>query len=429
MNSDQLDYFIEGSSKIMQELLQIHDLDILLEHLLTEVRLASGANAGSVYLVEGNSLKFSCAQNDELQKKLPFGKKLIYSTFSIGINNESIAGYVAVTGIAVNISDAYNIDVTQPYSFDKSFDEITGYRTRSVLAVPIKTFTGKIIGVIQLINSVGADKTIRQFSPIAEKIAQIFADNSAIAIDHAQITRAAIMRVNRLLEFHGLKESGQHNNRVAASSVEIYENWAYKKGVPEREIKHACDILRMAAMLHDIGKGAIPSYILEKNQNELTPQEKKIFQTYPIYGATFFQNISSNFEEMAREIALNHQERWDGEGFPGHVNFENGKPMSGYEKSDGTAFGKSGNEIPIFARIVAVADAYDLLLPHHFSEEKNKKEQIEIAINKILSCSGSRFDPEVVVSMLDCIDAINSVVERYPDKNSSDLIHLCKKDE
>lgn len=155
--------------KITHELLQIQDLDMLLERMLTEVRTIIGADAGSIYLVEGATLKFSYTQNSTLQKKLPFGKKLIYSTFSISINNQSIAGYVANTGLIVNITDAYSLDNYQPYSFDRHFDDATGYRTRSMLSVPIKTAGGKARGVIQLINALHADGGIRSFTATEDR--------------------------------------------------------------------------------------------------------------------------------------------------------------------------------------------------------------------------------------------------------------------
>jgi HD-GYP domain-containing protein (c-di-GMP phosphodiesterase class II) len=401
--------------KTTHELLQIQDIDMLLERMLTEARNIVGADAGSIYIVEGAELKFSYTQNSTLQKKLPFGKKLVYSTFSIQINNQSIAGYVANTGMTMNIVDAYHIDSYQPYSFDKHFDETTGYRTQSVLSVPIKISGGKVIGVIQLINAINLDKTTRYFTSTEESIVQLFADSAAIAISHAKMMRAMIMRVNKMVELHDPKESVGHADRVAAYSVEIYEVWARKKGVPEREIQHHRDTLRMAAMFHDIGKISIPEAIVRKT-GELSAEEIKIIQQHPIYGARLFTDIYSNFEEMARSIALEHHERWDGAGYPGHVNVENGLPMPGYEKEDGGAFGKSGQEVSIYARVVAVANAYDVLIfkftPDGKTENPDKIVQ-DKAVEEILAGSGTLFDPDVVVAFVGCIDMINSISDRY----------------
>ncbi|MBU0744970.1 MAG: GAF domain-containing protein [Gammaproteobacteria bacterium] len=403
--------------KITHELLQIQDLDMLLEHMLTEVRTIVGADAGSIYLVEGATLKFSYTQNSTLQKKLPFGKKLIYSTFSIEINNQSIAGYAANTGLGVNISDAYHIDNYQPYSFDKHFDETTGYRTQSVLSVPIKTSGGRVTGVIQLINAVSADKTIRGFTSSDEAIVQLFADSAAIAINNAQMTRSMIMRMNKMVELHDPSETVEHANRVAAYSVEIYEVWAHKKGIPEREIQHNRDTLRMAAMFHDIGKISIPDSIIRKS-GELTAEELKIKQQYTIYGARLFTDIYSDFEEMARAIALSQRERWDGSGYPGHVDIDTGLPLPGYERPDGSAYGLNGEEIPIYGRIIAVANAYDSLTYKSSADGKIStpdKAARDKAVEEILAGSGTKFDPDVVVAFVGCLDIINSIGERYKD--------------
>ncbi|CAL7961968.1 HD-GYP domain-containing protein [Gammaproteobacteria bacterium] len=404
--------------KITHELLQTHDLDMLLEHMLTEVRDVVGADAGSIYLVEGSTLKFSYTQNNTQQKKLPFGKKLIYSTSSIQINNKSIAGYVANTGMLVNIPNAYHIDSFQPYSFDKHFDETTGYRTQSMLAVPTKNSLGKTTGVIQLINSLSLDQSIRPFTTSDESITQLFANSAAIAIEQAQMTRSMIVRMNKMVELHDPTETTAHNNRIAAYSIEIYEAWARKKGTPEREIQHNRDILRMAAMLHDIGRIAIPSHILKKPYAELTPEEIKIFRQHVIYGAHLFPDVFSTFEEMAQAISLNHHENWDGSGYLGHIRIEDGLPLPGYEKADGSAFGKSGNEIPIYARIVAVANEYDDIIHGSVTKEKPDKDIKSVAVEKILANSGKQFDPDVVAAFIGCLEVINSISARYPDQDS-----------
>ena len=104
------------------ELSQVHDLDILMERILTEARRFVSADAGSIYIRENRLLHFSYTQNDTLQKRLDPGEKLIYSTFKIPINKESIAGYVAETGSSLNLSDVYRIDVEQPYKFSSHFN-------------------------------------------------------------------------------------------------------------------------------------------------------------------------------------------------------------------------------------------------------------------------------------------------------------------
>lgn len=408
---------IDKILNIAHELLQIQDIDVLLESVLTRARQTIGADAGSIYLVDGDALKFRYTQNNTLQKKLAFGKKLIYSTSNIPINNQSIAGYVANTGILVNLEDAYSIDGRQPYSFDKHFDEATGYRTQTMLSVPIKNPLGNVVGVIQLINAISRDGSIRSFTAIDEGIVQLFADNAAVALYHAKAMRSVISRMNRMIELHDPTETVEHANRVAATAVEIYEVWARKKGVPEKEIQHNRDVLRMAAMFHDIGKISVPDSILRKSEG-LTQEELKIKRWHTIYGARLFADASSEVEKMAQSIALNHHERWDGTGYPGHVDINTGLPLSGYEKSDGEAYGKSGLEVPIYGRITAVANAYDTLT-YKFSVYGNNIEPT-IAIKKqalevISQSSGTQFDPEVVSVFMGCFDSIDAACKRYWD--------------
>ena len=99
------------------EVSQISDLDVLLEKILSEARGLVHADAGSIYIKEGEMLKFSYAQNDTLRAKLGPNKKLVYTTFSMPINNNSIAGFVANTGKTSNIPDAYKISSALLFSF------------------------------------------------------------------------------------------------------------------------------------------------------------------------------------------------------------------------------------------------------------------------------------------------------------------------
>src|SRR3989339_83806 len=138
---------LDSLTRLGVELNQVNDLDILMERVLTEARYFVNADAGSIYIRDENSLQFTYTQNDTLQKKLPPGEKLIYSTFTIPVDKKTIAGYVAATGETLNLPDVYKIEAACPYQFNKRFDEASGYMTRSMLTFPLNTPNNKILGV------------------------------------------------------------------------------------------------------------------------------------------------------------------------------------------------------------------------------------------------------------------------------------------
>lgn len=387
--------------QLTHELLLIQDIDLVLENILKKARKIVSADAGSIYIKQGVELKFSYAQNATLQKKLGPGKKLIYTTFTIPVDNNSIAGYVANTGEIINIADVYQIDPAKPYSFGRHIDQISGYRTKSILTIPIKNSRQETIGVIQLINALNKDGSVRSFTKDEEPLIQYFAANAAVAIERAQMTRAIILRMIAMAELHDPKETGSHANRVAAFAVEIYETWAKSKNIPEKEIEHSRDILRMAAMLHDVGKIAISDNILKK-PGPLDSEEVATMQQHTVIGARLFQQKISDFDDASSSIALNHHEKWDGTGYPGNIDASAG----------GKTGGKKGEEIPIFARIVALADVYDALIHHRsYKEAWDEKKVLET----IKAGSGKHFDPEVVAAFFGCLDAIDAIRKSYPD--------------
>ena len=152
------------------ELNRVQDLDIVMEHILIEARRFVNADAGSIYIREKDLLHFTYTQNNTLQQRLADGEKLIYSTFHIPINKESIAGYVAATGKPLNLTDVYSIDPSRPYHFSKEFDKKTNYKTQSVLTIPLKNHHDDVIGILQIINAEDASRNVIPFSPDDERM-------------------------------------------------------------------------------------------------------------------------------------------------------------------------------------------------------------------------------------------------------------------
>lgn len=393
------------------ELNQVKDLDILLDRILTEARAFVNADAGSIYIREHDNLKFSYTQNETLQDALPPGKKLIYSSFTIPINKRSIAGYAAETGEVLNITDVYELLEDSPYSFSQDFDRMSRYRTRSMLAIPLTTRRANVIGVLQLINAKNKKGRIVDFQKSVEPLLVHFANIAANAIERANMTRSMILRTIEMARLRDPKETGTHVQRVASYSVAIYEVWAMQRGIPEKEVERDKDILKIASMLHDVGKVAIPDTILKK-PDKLNDREFEAMKSHTWMGAKLFADTFSEYDEASAAIAINHHERWDGSGYPGYVNPENGKPITGFELSPGKARGRKGEEIPPFGRIVAISDVYDALSSARAYKDAWDEDRI---LETMRSESGHHFDPEMIEAFFFSLDVIQNIKEKIPE--------------
>ncbi len=394
------------------ELNQVQDLDILMEKILSEARRFVNADAGSIYLEKNNHLHFSYTQNATLQRRLEKGGKLIYSIFSIPIDKTSIAGYVAETGQPLNLKDVYKIDSTKPYRFSRKFDVASDYTTRSALTLPLKTAGDKILGVLQIINARDDNDRFVAFSNKDQRMMTHFASIASVAIRRARMTRAIILRMIKMAEMRDPKETGAHVNRVGSYAVEIYERWALKHRLSNDEINKSKDSLRMAAMLHDVGKIAISDVILKK-PGRLDREEFEAMKKHTVFGALLFQDKQSDFDEAAAQVALSHHEWWNGNGYPGNIDIESGYPIIGHTGKKGQPQGKKGEEIPIFGRIVGLVDVYDALCsPRVYKEAWDETKVLSV----IEESSGKQFDPELVEIFFNSLDIIYSVKKRYLDE-------------
>jgi HD-GYP domain-containing protein (c-di-GMP phosphodiesterase class II) len=405
---------LDTLTRLGVDLNQIQDLDILMESILTEARRFVNADAGSIYIREKDMLHFSYTQNDTLQGRLGEGQKLIYSTFRIPINGNSIAGFVAETGQPLNLPDVYQIDPTCLYHFDKEFDETADYSTRSVLTLPLQTSKGESLGVLQIINAQDDNHNVIPFTSTDEKMMMHFASIAAVALARAQMTRAILLRMMKMAEMRDPKETGAHVNRVGGYAVEIYEKWARGHSVLQNDIDKNRDTLRMAAMLHDVGKVAISDLILKK-PDRLSPDELAKMKLHTVSGARLFLNRQSDFDDAAAQVALNHHERWDGSGYPGHFDIVANKPLEGFTQPDGSARGKKGDEIPIYGQIVALADVFDALSSQRVYKEAWEESKV---LAQIQADAGHHFNPELVEIFLSSLDIIRSIQKRYQGDGS-----------
>jgi PAS domain S-box-containing protein len=162
------------------------DLSKLLKKIINELRLLTSADGGSLFLVENGNLRFEVAQNNTLM--LLEGEDFqFFKQYEIPISELSIAGYVALTGNILNITDVYKLSADFPFQFNPEFDLRNNYRTQSILAVPLKDHTGKVIGVLELINALDEKGKPVSFSEAHENLVLSLASLAAVAINKARL--------------------------------------------------------------------------------------------------------------------------------------------------------------------------------------------------------------------------------------------------
>ena len=401
---------LAGIIETESHLNRIQDVDVLMEQILTEARKVVNADAGSIYVRDGDRLAIHYAQNDTLQRQLPPGQKIVYSYFSFPINEKTIAGYSALTDSLVNEPDVYEISPDKPYKFGRQSDAVSGYRTVSNLTIPLRTSGNRILGVLQVLNALDGSGNVVSFDKDDELYMSHFAANATTALEHAHLTRSMVLRMIRMSELRDPKETGPHVNRVSSYAVEIYDRWAFNRQVDENESRKFRDTLKIASMLHDVGKVAISDLILKK-PSRFTEEEYLIMQGHTWLGAKLFNEIESPVDKVAREVALTHHENWDGTGYPGKVSVETGA-VEVANPANGKAMGLSGEEIPIAGRIVALADVYDALSCKRVYKEPWSEDKV---LEEIRSLRGTKFDPEVVDAFFEILPSVQAIRERFPD--------------
>jgi len=385
-----------------EKLHHIRDLNTLLDSLLYETRSLTDADAGSIFLVEGKKLLFSYVQNDSLFKNDFLSNKYIYTNNQIDIDEKSIAGYVAYTSESLLIDDAYAIDASFPFSFNPYFDQISSYRTVSMLIVPIRTSKNDMVGVLELINRHGPAGTPIPFTEDQRFYITQFAFYAGIAIERALLLRDVVFKMVRTTELRDPQETQPHVSRVGSYAVELYQKWADRHSVSRDEVNNFKDILKISSMLHDIGKVGVSDAILKKRE-DLTRDEYESIKYHTVYGAQFFENPTSEWDTLAYEVALNHHERWDGAGYPGIV-------TDIHDKSLIFGAGKKGPAIPLSARIVTVADVYDALICKRAYKDAWEEDRVLFYLKEQ---SGKQFDPELITLFFEIYDVIKAIRAKW----------------
>jgi HD-GYP domain-containing protein (c-di-GMP phosphodiesterase class II) len=259
------------------------DLDVLLETILTKAREITRSDAGSLYLVEEGPdgvarLRFALAHNESVA--------ITFRTVTLPLDGESVAGHVALTGTVVNVADAYAPPAGSAFRINRWFDEHAGYRTKSMLVVPMRTPQGETLGALQLINcrpefdgrlasAEDVERHVRPYGDRHVRLAGSLASQAAVALANrrlydsiSDLFEGFVKASVTAIESRDPTTFG-HSFRVADLTVGLAEVVDRCQRGPYRDARFTADEmreLRYAALLHDFGKVGVREHVLVKSK-------------------------------------------------------------------------------------------------------------------------------------------------------------------
>ncbi|MBI4421602.1 MAG: GAF domain-containing protein [Gemmatimonadetes bacterium] len=299
------------------------DYNTLLEMILTQARQVTSSDAGSLYLVETTEnetkrLRFKLAQNHS-RPDIPFVE------FTIPMDRSSIAGYVASTGEPLVIDDAYFLAPDVQYSINRSFDEKYGYRTKSMLTIPMKDHKEEVIGVLQLINRKrhydaqlktlpDFDAEVIPYSKRTVELVSALAGQAAVSIENSRLYES----IERLFEgfvtaaVTAIEQRDPttfgHSGRVATMTVGLAQSVDRAADGPYRNVKFSREEvreIRYAGLLHDFGKVGVREQVLVKAKKLYDPDLKLVNHRYAFIRRTverdFYQRLAEYLQTNGKE--------------------------------------------------------------------------------------------------------------------------------
>jgi HD-GYP domain-containing protein (c-di-GMP phosphodiesterase class II) len=364
---------------------EVDELESLLD-LISETALNIGGCEGcSIYEATDNckELRFLKTRNRALEARHAMPP---FKTFQIPVTVNTIAGYAAVIKKPVNISDVYHLPSDATYTFNPAFDRMTGYHSKSILAIPMCDTKGNLLGVLQLINRVENGR-VCAFPNTVEPYLRALASQFGVVLRNARISeqlrRGRIETVKQFVkasEYHD-SDTGGHIERMSRYSVLLYSALGFKEA--------ECDVMALASMLHDVGKISIPDAVLKK-PGKLTPEEFEVMKRHTQLGYEMLRDAESPFLQMGAMIALGHHEKWDGAGYPR---------------------GLIGKDIPVEARVVALADVFDALCSRRCYKDSWPLEKV---LDTLKESAGTHFDPELVELFFENSEEIYKIRNSFP---------------
>ena len=301
--------------RIGMALMTERDPDKLLHEILKQAMRLTQSDAASLYLTEKDEqgqprLRFKLSENESLPN-LPF------SEFTLPINTNSLAGYCAFTSQPLLLEDAYETPADAPYAFNRAFDERFGYRTKSMLVVPMLDHRDEVVGVLQLLNrkrapeaqitsEEAANEFVLSYTEHEQQLVHSLAGQAAVSIENSQLyaqienlfesfVKAAVTAIDQRDP-----TTAGHSIRVAALTTDIASAIERYGSGPYRDVRFTREQireLRYAAMLHDFGKVGVREEVLVKAK-KLPPH--------------LWERVEARFDLIRRTVEAEfHQKRAD----------------------------------------------------------------------------------------------------------------------
>lgn len=324
---------LEDLNRVGIALSETRDVEHLLTLILQKAREVTGADAGSLYLVEhvsgnGNGpahnpanatatsgrLRFRLTQNDSVQ--------FPYVEHTLPITESSMAGYCALHGEVIELADAYRIPKSRPFHFNSSFDEQAGYRTRSLITLPMKNGKGEVLGVLQLINCkrhlqarlTDANAVHRYVHPFPERAVRLglsLASQAAVAYENSKLYRdiedlfdGFVNASVKAIEQRDPTTSG-HSQRVCQMTIALAEAVTREPQGPYADLRFSREQmkeLRYAALLHDFGKVGVREEVLVKAKKLYPLQFSRLLDRFDYIR----RDIEARLAEQKVELLLGH---------------------------------------------------------------------------------------------------------------------------
>lgn len=264
---------IKNLSDIGRALSGVYDLNTLLEMIVDQARNFTNADAGTLYIVEDSTLRFQIVQNDSLKIRMggKTGETIPFPP--VELKESNVSAFVALKGVSVNIPDVYDTDLFD-FTGPKKFDSSTGYRSKSMLVVPMRNHENDVIGVLQLLNATNPKTNeVIAFSQDYENLSESLASQAAVSITNAKLISdmgdlfEAFVKVMATAIDEKSPVTGGHIRRVAELTLTMAEVIHDLKEGQFKDINFSQEQLyelRIAAYMHDIGKVTTPVEIVEK---------------------------------------------------------------------------------------------------------------------------------------------------------------------